>query len=121
MPTIRLGDGHELGPGAIAIYADALGVWTKMTPTGEAITTMAAGNVTFADDEIAFGKTFHLVAHAIDHSDKLVPDRHRHGDRFLRPGVPVIYMYVGPADGGFEDPNEDVVAGNFWNGDFFEP
>ena len=43
-------DGDELGPCAVAIYADALGVWTKMTPASEAIATMAAGNVTFADE-----------------------------------------------------------------------
>jgi hypothetical protein len=30
-------------------------------------------------------------------------------------------MYVGPADGGFEDANEDVVAGNFGNGNLLEP
>ena len=114
-------DSDELGPGAVAIYADALGVRTKVTPAGETVPAMTAGNMTFADDEIAFGKTFHMIAHAIDHADELVPDGHRHGDRLLGPGVPVIYMYVGPADGGFEDPNEDVVAGNFWNGDFFEP
>ena len=121
MPTIRLRDGDELGPGAIAIYADALGIWTKMTPAGEAIATMAASNVTFADDEITFSKTSHMIADPINHSDKLMADGHRHGDRFLRPGVPVIYMYVRPADGGLENPNKDVVAHNFRNGNLLEP
>jgi hypothetical protein len=92
-----------------------------MTAAGETIPAMTAGNVTFADDKIAFGKTFHVIAHAIDHADELVPDGHRHGDRLLGPGVPVIYMYVGPADRGFEDANQDVVAGNLGNWDFFEP
>ena len=121
MPTIRLGDGHELGPGTIAIYADALGVWTKMTPAGEAIATMAASNVTFANDEITFSKTSHMIADPINHSDKLMADGHRHGDRFLCPGVPVIYMYVGAADGCLEDANEDIVTRNFWNRNLLEP
>jgi hypothetical protein len=30
-------------------------------------------------------------------------------------------MYVGPTDGGFEDANEDVVAGNFGHRDVFQP
>ena len=114
-------DDDELGPGAIAIYADALGVWTKMTPAGEAIATMAAGNVTFADDEIAFSKTSYVIADPINHSDKLMANGHRHGDRFLGPGVPVIYMYVRAADRGLEDADEDVVARNFRNRNLLEP
>ena len=114
-------DGDKLGPCAVAIYANALGVRTKMTPAGEAIAAMAAGNVTFADDEIAFGKTFDVIADAIDYADKFVADGHRHWDRFLGPGVPVIYMYVRPADGRLEDADEDVVARNFRKGNLLEP
>src|SRR6266516_5306135 len=121
VPTIRLRDGDELGPGAVSIYADALRVRTKVTATGQTIAAMAARNVTFTDHEVAFGKTFDVVADAIDHSDKLVPDCHRHGDRFLGPGVPVIYMYVGAADGRLEGADEDVVAPNFRNRNLLEP
>ena len=92
-----------------------------MTTPGQTIATMPARDVTFANHEIAFGKTFDVIANAINHADELVADSHRDGDRFLSPGVPVIYMYVGPADGGFQDPNEDVLAGNVWNRDFLEP
>src|SRR5207244_13652655 len=56
-----------------------------------------------------------------DHADELVPDGHRHGNRLLRPSVPVIYMYVRPADGGFEDADEDVIALDFGQGDFLQP
>lgn len=114
-------DRDKRGPGAIAIYADALRVWTKVAAAGETIATMAAGNVTFADDEIAFSKTSHVIADPINHSDKLMAYGHRHGDRFLGPGVPVIYMYVRPADGRLEDADEDVVARNFRNGNLLEP
>ena len=92
-----------------------------MTPASETIPAMSASDVTFANNKIAFAKTFHMIADAIDHSDKLVANSHRHRDRFLGPGVPVIYMYVGAADGGFENPNQDIVAGAFGNGNFFEP
>jgi hypothetical protein len=92
-----------------------------MTPAGEAIAAMAAGNVTFADDEIAFGKTFDVIADAIDSTHKFMAYGHRHRDRFLGPAVPVIYMYVRSADGGLEDADEDVVARNFRNGNLLEP
>jgi len=77
--------------------------------------------VTFADDEIAFGKTFDVIADPINHSDKLVADGHWDRDRFLGPGVPVIYMYVRPADGRLEHPNENIIARNFGNGNLLEP
>src|SRR5437763_16113470 len=92
-----------------------------MTPASETIAAMSASDVTFADDEIAFGKTFDVIANAIDHADELVADSHRDVERFVSPGVPVRYMYVGPADGSFQDPKEEVVAGNGWNRSGLEP
>ena len=92
-----------------------------MTPTGETIPAMAARDVAFADNEIAFGKTFDVIADAIDHADELVADGHRDGDRLLRPSVPVIYMYVRPADGGLEHANQDVVALHFGNWNLLQP
>src|SRR6266404_6137305 len=92
-----------------------------MASAGETIPAMPARDVTFANDDLAFGKTFHVIADAIDHADELVPDGHRDGDRFLGPGIPVIYMYVRPADGGFEHPNEDIVSADFRHGHVLEP
>src|SRR2546430_11312927 len=92
-----------------------------MAPTGETIAAMTTRDMAFANDQVTFGKTFHMVADAIDHSDKLVPYRHRDGDGVLGPGVPVIYMYVRSADGGLENADQDVVARHFGHGDGFEP
>ena len=92
-----------------------------MTPSGETIATMSAGDVTFADNEIAGRETFHVFAHKIDNPHKFVTDGHRDGDRFLRPGVPIIDVDVSPADGCLHDANEHIVTVNFGNGNFFEP
>ena len=92
-----------------------------MTASGETIAAMPASDVAFAGDEIALGKTFHVIADKIDNPDELVPDGHRHRDRFLRPRVPVIYMYVRPADRGFQNADEHVVAFDFRNRNLFEP
>ncbi len=92
-----------------------------MPPSGEAIPTMPAGDVTLADDEIAAGEPFYVIAHAIDNADKLMADDHRHRNRFLRPRVPVVDVHVRAADGCFQHADQHIVAADFWNGNFFEP
>src|SRR5438270_13159747 len=92
-----------------------------MATTGETVAAMSAGDVAFADDEITFGKAFHVIADKIDNPHKLVANGHRDGDRFLGPGIPVIYMYVGAADRRLDDADEHVVAGDLGNRDLLEP
>jgi hypothetical protein len=92
-----------------------------MAASGETIAAMSANNVTFARDEIAWGETSHAITDAIDNSNKFVPDHHRHGNRFLRPGVPIVYMYVCSADRRFQNADENIVAANFRNRNVFEP
>src|SRR4029077_9813145 len=120
-PAVRLRNRDELGPRSRTVHADALSVWAKMTPPGQTISAMPAGDMTFANDEIAFGKTFDVIAYPIDFADELVTDCHRDGDCLLGPGIPVIYMYVGSADGGLENANEHIVAANFGHRPFLEP
>ena len=82
---------------------------------------MAASDVTFDRYKIARRKAFHVIAHAIDHADKFVTNGHGHGNRFLRPGVPIIYMYVGPADRRFQNPDQDIIALDFRDRNFLQP
>src|SRR5438067_11032219 len=92
-----------------------------MTATGETIPAMTASDVAFADDEIAFGKPFDVIAHALDHPDELVPDGHGDRDCLLGPGIPVIYMYIRPADGGLQDADQDIIALDLGHWDFLQP
>ena len=92
-----------------------------MTPASETIPAMPASDVTFADHEIAFGKTFYVIAHAIDHAHEFMADGDGDGDRLLGLGIPVIYMYVGPADGGLEHADQDVIAVDFRHGHILQP
>ena len=69
----------------------------------------------FARDEITDG-----AADLIDDADEFVSDHHRHRDRLLRPGVPVIYMDVGAADRSLLDANEDVVRPDFGHRNLFQ-
>src|SRR5262245_19244693 len=93
VPAVVLGNSHELSPRAGTIHPYALGVGAKMTPPGQTIATMSAGDVAFADDQIALRESFDVIAHAIDNADKFMANYHWHRDRFLRPGVPVIDVH----------------------------
>jgi hypothetical protein len=92
-----------------------------MTAPGQTIPTMPTGDVSFAHYEIAARKAFHVIADSINDAHKFVTDRHWHGNRLLRPGVPIVDVHVGSADGGFQDSDEHVIAANFWDPNFLEP
>src|ERR1700730_11255801 len=102
MPAVVLRNRDKLGPRTGAIYAYALRVRTKMTATGQTIATVPTGDVSLAHDEIAARKAFYVIADTINSADKLVTDRHRHGNRLLRPSVPIVDVHVSPADGSFQ-------------------
>ena len=98
MPRIGRRDGDEFGPGARAINANALGIRVKVAPTGKTIPAVPASNMAFADDQIAFAKATHICSNRGDLADEFMADGHRHRNRFLRPGVPVVNVNIGAAD-----------------------
>ena len=101
MPAVVLRDRHELSKRAGPIDPHSLRVRAKMAPAGQAIPAMSAGDVTFADNQVARRESLHVIAHQIDDADKFVTDRHRDRDRFLRPRVPIVNVDVGAADRRF--------------------
>ena len=82
---------------------------------------MPADDVAFAGHEIARRETFHPIADPLDDADKFMPDDHRHRDRLLRPGVPVINVDIGPADRSFLDPDEDIIVADFRHRHVLQP
>src|SRR6266480_6472175 len=92
-----------------------------MAATGQTIATMSARDVSLAHHEIVPCKSFHVIANGINNPDKLVADGHRHRNRFLRPGVPVINMHISSTDRCFQNTDEHLVAANSWNGNLFKP
>src|SRR5436305_11085770 len=100
MPCISRGNGDEFGPGTGTINSDALCVRAKVPATSQAVPAMPAGDMTFPDDEIAFGKPAHICSHRRDFADKFVADCHRHGNGFLRPIIPVINVNMSAAARG---------------------
>src|SRR5262249_17801724 len=104
-----------------AIHADADGVGAKMAASGEAVAATAADHVAFAADNFAGEEVVHVLAHFHDLADELVADDHRHGDRLLRPRIPLVDMQVRAADAGAVDADEHVVDAAGGLGDIFEP
>src|SRR5438094_8113145 len=92
-----------------------------MPAPSETTATVSTRDVSLAHDEIAARKTFHVIADSINGAHKLMPDRHWHRDRFLRPSVPIADVHVRSTDRCFQDADEHIVAADFWNGNFFEP
>ena len=82
---------------------------------------MSTGDVTFAYDQIAPRKSFHVIANAIHNADKLMANDHRYRDRFLCPRVPIVDVHVRAADRCFQHADQHIVAADIWNGNFLEP
>ena len=92
-----------------------------MTAARQAIATMPTRDVPLAYHEIALYKSFHMIAYVVDNADELVANCHRHGNRFLRPRVPVVNVNIGAADRSFQNANAHVVTADLRDGNFFEP
>ena len=81
-----------------------------MAVPGPAIAAVAAGNVAFTGDPVAYGEPRNVAADLHDLAHVLVAYCHRHTDRVLRPLVPVVDMDVRPADRGLANTNLYVVG-----------
>ena len=69
-----------------------------MTTASEAIPAMPASDVTLPDDEIALREPAHICSNRRNLPNKFVAYCHRHGNRLLGPGVPVINVNIRAAD-----------------------
>src|SRR5215471_8954142 len=121
MPAVLLRNRYELSPCTGTIHADALCIRAKMTPSGQTIAAMSAGDVPFAHDEIAAGKALHVITDRINHTSELMTDRHRYWNGFLRPLIPVVDVHIGTADRRFQHPDQHVIAASFWNRNVLQP
>ena len=98
-----------------------LRVLAQMPPAGEAVAAAAADDVAFAADDVAGVEVVDVRADLDDPADELVADDHRHRDRLLRPGVPVVDVHVGAADAGAQHLDQHVVDAEPRDRDLFEP
>ena len=98
-----------LGERPGAVDADALGVLAQVPPAGQAVAAPAADDVPLAADDLADVEVLDVRADLDDLAHELVADHHRHRDRLLRPGVPLVDVHVGAADPGPQHLDQHVV------------
>src|SRR5207248_11047772 len=98
VPAVVLRYRYELRPRAGTIDANALRIWAKMSASGQTISTVSTGDVSLAYHEITLYEALNVIAHRIDNAYKFVTNYHRHGNRLLRPCVPVVNVHVGRSE-----------------------
>ena len=121
LPDVRHRQRDVLGERARAVDADALGVGAEVPAPGHAVAAAAAHEVPLAADDVAGREVVHVRADRDDLADELVADDHRHRDRALRPGVPVVDVQIGAADAGAQHADQHVVDADLGLGRVDEP
>ena len=92
-----------------------------MPPSGQTIAAVSTGDVSLTDHDIAACKSFHVVTDSLNHAGKLMTNRHRNRNGFLRPVIPVIDVHVCAADRCFQHPDQNIITADCWNRNLLEP
>ncbi len=98
MPDIRHRKRNVFGKRALTIDSDPDRVSTQVPTTSQAIAAQPADNVPFPADNLTRVKVRDVRTNVDNLADKLMPDGHRHRNRLLSPGIPLINVDVGAAD-----------------------
>ena len=121
MPDVRHRQCDVLGERPIAADAETDGVRAEVAPAGEAVAAPAADHMALAADEVARMEVADVRSHLHDLAHELVADHHGHGNRPLRPIVPVVDVQVRAAYPGAVDAHHHVVDADFRPIDFLQP
>ena len=98
-----------LRKGTIALHAHAHGVFAPLAVAGAAVAAVPADDVALAADALPLVQALDARPEAGDLAHVFVADDQRRGDVFLRPRVPVVDMYVGPADSRLADADQHLA------------
>ena len=110
LPDIRFRDDHVFRECAIAIYADNLHVLADVGFAGAALQALAASDVHFGGNKIAFPNAGDFVTEGDHFSAEFVARNQRRMDAVLRPAVPIVDVEIGTADGRRLDFDQHVGA-----------
>ena len=119
-PHVDRRERQVLGEGAGGGHADAQAVGAEVTATGAAVAAVAADDVPLAGRQLPDLETAHAVAQRDDPAHELVAGDQRHGQRALRPLVPLVDVHVRAADGGLEDADHHFAGAGAGDGDALE-
>ena len=114
-------NGQIFGKGAGPVHAHARSVPAQVPPARPAITAVPAGNVALSGHAVTGVEAAHFHAQFDDFAGILVTHGHGHGHGFLRPGIPVVDVHVGAADGRSMHFDEYVVVADGRLRDVLQP
>src|SRR5580658_9720630 len=120
-PDIGHGQGNEFCKGSWSIHTHTQRTRAQVAPSRQAVAAAATDHVAFATDDVAWIEIVDVGAHLDDLADKFVPNGHRHRNRLLRPGVPLVDMNICATDAGISNANQDVVDSDGGLGNLFQP
>jgi hypothetical protein len=83
-----------------------------------AVTAVVAGQVTFTGDDLTDLDTGDTGTQSGNFTHIFVTDGHRSLDVLLRPGIPVVNVYISTADGGFMNFDENFAGAGSRHGNF---
>ena len=112
------GDADVLGKGAVPVHAHGDRVLAPLDVAGVAVAAVVAGDVALAGDPLAHVQAGDALAQLGDLAHVLMADGHgRVLDVLGGPGVPVVDVNVGAADGGLVDLDQNLARLGFGDGD----
>ena len=106
------GDAQILSKGAVPVYTYTPGMLAPLTVSCPAVAAAATNDMAFTGNDLTYMITFYPGADGGDLAYIFMADGHGGVNVLLRPGIPVINMYVRTADGGFVDLNEHLPDAN---------
>jgi hypothetical protein len=80
----------------LSVNSYALRIPAEMLFSRTAVPAVAACQMPFSG--VSDGKPIHLITKCFNGTDKFMSRNHWYGDSFLRPLIPIVYMYISTAD-----------------------
>jgi hypothetical protein len=120
-PNVGHGQRNEFSKGSRSIHAHAQRMRAQVPPSRQAVPAAATDHMPLAAHDVAGIEVVDVRAHLDDLPDKFVPNGHRHRNRLLRPGVPLVDMNVCATDAGISNANQNVVDSDGRLSNLFQP
>ena len=109
IPDVCDRNAEEFRESAVSINAHPPRIHAEMPSPRQAVPAVPANDMPLPTDNVPFPEIVNIAPHRLDGSDELVADHKGKGNGILCPRIPVIDMYVRPANRGFMDPYQDIV------------
>jgi hypothetical protein len=92
-----------------------------MSSASAAVTTYAAGDMTFSGHTVADFKPSYFAPALYDFTAKLVADSERYLNRIAGPVIPLVYVNISSAYGGTANFNQYIIVTNLGDRNILHP